>query len=117
MRATLGQLRNETPDDSAELRAAGLDRLPALCEAVTAAGAPVSRAPPRASQRPLPPAVGHAAYRILQESLTNVLRHAGAAGPRDGLPELRARGPGHPGDRRRLRSRAGGPGTGPAATG
>ena len=76
MRDTLGQLRNETPDESAELRAAGLDRLPALCEAVTAAGAPVT-VTTEGEPRPVPPAVGHAAYRILQESLTNVLRHAG----------------------------------------
>jgi signal transduction histidine kinase len=76
MRATLGQLRNETPDESAELREAGLDRLPALCEAVTAAGAPVTLTT-EGQLRPVPPAVGHAAYRILQESLTNVLRHAG----------------------------------------
>jgi signal transduction histidine kinase len=76
MRGTLGQLRNETPDESAELRAAGLDRLPALCEAVTAAGAPVT-VTTEGEPRPVPPAVGHAAYRILQESLTNVLRHAG----------------------------------------
>jgi signal transduction histidine kinase len=77
MRATLGQLRNETPDESAELREAGLDRLPALCEAVTAAGAPVTFTT-QGQLRPVSPAVGHAAYRILQESLTNVLRHAGA---------------------------------------
>jgi signal transduction histidine kinase len=76
MRTTLGQLRNETPDESAELRAGGLDRLPALCEAVTAAGAPVTLTT-EGQPRPLPPAVSHAAYRILQESLTNVLRHAG----------------------------------------
>jgi signal transduction histidine kinase len=77
MRATLSQLRNETPDESAELREAGLDRLPALCEAVTAAGAPVT-VTTEGQPRPVSPAVGHAAYRILQESLTNVLRHAGA---------------------------------------
>jgi signal transduction histidine kinase len=77
MRATLGQLRNETPDESAELREAGLDRLPALCEAVTAAGAPVTLTT-EGRPRPVSPAVSHAAYRILQESLTNVLRHAGA---------------------------------------
>ena len=76
MRATLGQLRNEAPDESAELREAGLDRLPALCEAVTAAGAPVTLTT-EGQLRPVPPAVGHATYRILQESLTNVLRHAG----------------------------------------
>ena len=51
--------------------------MPALCEAVTAAGAPVTLTTV-GQERPLPTAVGHAAYRILQESLTNVLRHAGA---------------------------------------
>ncbi|MGI8445747.1 MAG: sensor histidine kinase, partial [Streptosporangiaceae bacterium] len=77
MRATLGQLRHETPDDDPpDLRAAGLDRLPALCEAVTAAGAPVT-VTTEGQPRPVPPAVNHAAYRILQESPTNVLRHAG----------------------------------------
>ena len=76
MRDTLGQLRNETPDDSAELRAAGLDRLPALCDAVTAAGAPVTLST-EGQPRPVTAAVSHAAYRILQESLTNVLRHGG----------------------------------------
>jgi signal transduction histidine kinase len=76
MRVTLAQLRNETPDESPELRAAGLDRVPALCEAVTAAGAPVTLTTV-GQERPLPLAVDHAAYRILQESLTNVLRHGG----------------------------------------
>ena len=116
MRATLGQLRNETPDESAELREAGLDRLPALCEAVTAAGAPVTLTT-EGQPRPLSPAVGHAAYRILQESLTNVLRHAGAQAQRGGVPDLRARRPGHPGDRRWQRSRDGGRRTSSADTG
>src|SRR5262249_33319339 len=53
-----------------------VDGLPALRDAVTAAGAPVT-VEIEGEQRPLPPAVDQAAYRILQESLTNVLRHAG----------------------------------------
>ena len=77
MRATLGQLRTGTSGDPQTL-AGGLDRLPALCDAVTAAGAPVT-VEVEGEQRPLPPAVDQAAYRILQESLTNVLRHAGQA--------------------------------------
>ena len=82
MRATLGRLRSGAgpeemngegpPGDGA----AGLDRLPALCDAVTAAGAPV-RLEVAGEKVALPPAVDQAAYRILQESLTNVLRHAG----------------------------------------
>ena len=44
---------------------------------MTAAGAPVTFTTV-GQQRPVSPAVSHAAYRILQESLTNVLRHAGA---------------------------------------
>jgi signal transduction histidine kinase len=77
MRDTLGQLRGGGADvDGAETRAAGLDRLDSLSEAVRAAGAPVSVAI-EGQRVPLPPWVDHAAYRILQESLTNVLRHAG----------------------------------------
>ena len=53
----------------------GLGRLPELRAAVTAAGSPV-RVSVEGEPGPLPPAVDHAAYRILQESLTNVLRHA-----------------------------------------
>jgi len=56
----------------------GLDRLPELRDAVTAAGAPVTIAV-EGEQRPLPPSVDEVAYRIVQESLTNVLRHAGPA--------------------------------------
>jgi signal transduction histidine kinase len=55
---------------------AGLGRLAALAEAVRAAGAPVT-VTIEGQQAPLPASTDHAAYRILQESLTNVLRHAG----------------------------------------
>jgi len=50
--------------------------LDALAAAVRAAGAPVAVLI-EGQQSQLPPSVDHAAYRILQESLTNVLRHAG----------------------------------------
>jgi len=76
MRATLGQLREGPPDDGVPVPRGGLDRLPALRDAVIAAGAPVTITV-EGEQRPLPPAVDEVAYRILQESLTNVLRHAG----------------------------------------
>ena len=79
MRVTLGQLRGGGADvDEAEIRAAGLERLGSLSDAVRAAGAPVSVVV-EGGQTPLPTDVDHAAYRILQESLTNVLRHAGPA--------------------------------------
>ncbi len=78
MRATLGQLRDGTAGRDGPAGVGGLDRLPALCDAVTAAGAPVT-VEVKGEQRPLPTAVDQAAYRILQESLTNVLRHAGQA--------------------------------------
>jgi signal transduction histidine kinase len=56
----------------------GLDHLPELIELTRAAGLSVEvtvagKAPP------LPAAVQQAAYRIIQESLTNVARHAGQA--------------------------------------
>ncbi|HKA95518.1 MAG TPA: sensor histidine kinase [Streptosporangiaceae bacterium] len=78
MRATLAQLRDSAADGDGPAGTGGLDRLPALRDAVTAAGAPVT-IEVQGEQRPLPPAVDQTAYRILQESLTNVLRHAGQA--------------------------------------
>ena len=77
MRAVLGQLRGDGGTGGAvpAVEGLGLDRLPELSAAVTAAGSPV-RVSVEGEPGPLPPEVDHAAYRILQESLTNVLRHA-----------------------------------------
>nr|WP_237417683.1 histidine kinase [Actinomadura rayongensis] len=74
LRTTLSGLREG--DGGEDRDRAGLARLPALLDAVRAAGLPVEvevSGPPLR----LDPTVDHCAYRILQESLTNVLRHAG----------------------------------------
>src|ERR1700726_1691296 len=79
MRSVLGQLRRSEPGDYHAPGGAaqtGLARLEALRAAVTAAGAPVT-VTVEGDQRPLSAEADHSAYRILQESLTNVLRHAG----------------------------------------
>src|SRR6185437_14689113 len=62
--------------EQAATRTAGLARLDVLCSAVRAAGAPVT-VTVEGEPAALPPEADHGAYRILQESLTNVLRHAG----------------------------------------
>jgi signal transduction histidine kinase len=84
MRAVLGQLRSGPGGSGGSGGAAGsdlgLDRLSELRAAVTAAGSPVT-VTIEGEQEPLPSAVDHAAYRILQESLTNVLRHATGGTP------------------------------------
>jgi signal transduction histidine kinase len=88
MRTVLGQMRDRPAGPEPSQQAGenggtwGLDRLPALREAVTAAGSPV-RVSVEGEQAALPPDVDHAAYRILQESLTNVLRHAAPGTPAD----------------------------------
>src|SRR5690348_5990681 len=64
MRATLGQLRQEAQDSGIGVTPGGLDRLGALRDAVTAAGAPVTIAV-EGDQRPLPPPVDEVAYRIV----------------------------------------------------
>ena len=77
LRATLGAVRRgDDPEDRAP--APGLVRLDALVDRTRAVGVPVTVdiAGPLPT---LPAAVDLAAYRIIQESLTNVLRHAGRA--------------------------------------
>ena len=79
MRSVLGQLRRSEPGDHhapGDAGQTGLGRLEALRDAVTAAGAPVT-VTVEGDRRPLSAEADHSAYRILQESLTNVLRHAG----------------------------------------
>jgi signal transduction histidine kinase len=71
LRATLGVLRNE--EDGS-----GLGQLDNLVARARAAGLPVTITVTGA-ERPLPPDVDQAAYRIVQEALTNVSRHAGHA--------------------------------------
>jgi signal transduction histidine kinase len=57
---------------------AGLDRLDELVASTAAAGVEVDLKI-HGHRRPLPTSVDLAAFRIVQESLTNVVRHAGAA--------------------------------------
>ena len=74
LRATLGSLRSAEED--APLRPQpGLDGLAALTEGFSAAGVRVQTTV-TGERRPLPATVDLAAYRIVQEALTNVARHA-----------------------------------------
>ncbi len=78
LRATLGVLRADPEAGDDETQVSGLDRLGDLVERARAAGVPAV-VTVSGQQRPLPPAVDRAAYRIVQEALTNVARHAGSA--------------------------------------
>jgi signal transduction histidine kinase len=73
LRETLGVLR--TDEDS---QGSGLCQLDALVARARAAGLPVT-VTVGGTERRLPPDVDQAAYRIVQEALTNVARHAGHA--------------------------------------
>jgi signal transduction histidine kinase len=77
LRAILDVLR-QVDGDSPAVPVPDLRAIQALVDATTAAGTPTTL---RADGQPvpLPPAVALAAYRIVQESLTNVVRHAGRA--------------------------------------
>ena len=72
LRATLQVLRTEDGDGS------GLCQLDGLVARSRSAGLPVT-VTVTGARRPLPPDVDQAAYRIVQEALTNVSRHAGRA--------------------------------------
>ncbi|MGK4581533.1 sensor histidine kinase [Kitasatospora sp. HPMI-4] len=56
----------------------GLDRLGALIAGVREAGMPVELTV-TGQRRPVPPGVELAAYRVVQEALTNTVKHAGGA--------------------------------------
>ncbi|GAB3883088.1 hypothetical protein GCM10027612_14570 [Microbispora bryophytorum subsp. camponoti] len=88
-RAAMAELRNvmgllagpggerlDGPSDGLEPQP-GLDQLDALVERVRAAGVPVrvEVSPPG----PLPPGIDLAAYRVVQEALTNTIKHAAGA--------------------------------------
>ncbi len=75
MRALLGVLQDQPGQPTAP--APGLTELPALLEQVTEAGLTV-RTEAHGEPRTLRPAADLAAYRVVQEALTNVLKHAGA---------------------------------------
>ena len=77
LRTMLGALR-QGDEDAPRAPAPGLDRVDELVELTRAAGIPVT-VQTVGEARPLPAAVDLAAYRIVQESLTNVARHAGEA--------------------------------------
>jgi signal transduction histidine kinase len=78
LRAALKGLRNGQDEGAAPRpAAAGLDDLPELVAGVSGAGLTVDldmAAVPEA----VPPPIAHAGYRIVQEGLTNVLRHSAA---------------------------------------
>jgi signal transduction histidine kinase len=83
MRATLGVLRG-VDDAPPRHPVAGLARLADLLEENRSAGLPVELEV-SGSPRELPASVDHAAYRIVQEALTNTRRHAGPANARVAL--------------------------------
>lgn len=75
LRATLGVLRH-VDEEEPLAPAPGLERLDELLAGAADAGLQVE-VTVTGTPRTLPPAVDLAAYRIVQESLTNVIRHAG----------------------------------------
>ena len=75
MHRMLGVLRSA--EDGERGPAPGLDRVPELLDAARTAGLHADLTI-GGTVRPLPPGVDLAAYRIVQEAVTNVLRHASA---------------------------------------
>jgi signal transduction histidine kinase len=76
LRQILGVLRQEETDESGV--AQPLTSLEDLATAAGSAGAQVTLTR-GGTPRPLPPLIEHAAYRVIQEGVTNALRHARGA--------------------------------------
>ena len=75
VRQVLDTLR--APGAAPRAPAPGLDRLPELVEQAASAGLTVA-VETRGAHRDLPPGTDLAAFRIVQEALTNVVRHSGS---------------------------------------
>ena len=75
LRATLGVLRQ--PVEASMVQVPTLEQLTDLADVLRTGGIEVSVSREGRDQ-PVPVEVGNVAYRILQEALTNVLRHSGA---------------------------------------
>jgi signal transduction histidine kinase len=81
LRATVGLLRQSGDTATPAEPPPGLSRLPTLLESFRRAGLEVS-VHQEGTARPLPPGVDLTAYRIVQEALTNVTKHAGTGSAR-----------------------------------
>ncbi len=84
LRRMLGVLRQDGAADGVVPPAPGLDGLDGLLARTTAAGIELEVSV-RGAPRPLPAGVDLSAYRIVQEALTNVVKHAGARHCRVGI--------------------------------
>ena len=78
LRRLLGALREDGDGPASRAPQPGDLAIGSLVDSVREAGVPVSLTV-RGDPRPLPDAVALSAYRIVQESLTNVVKHAGPA--------------------------------------
>jgi signal transduction histidine kinase len=83
MRRLLGMMR-AGDEELALAPQPSIKHLPELCEQLRAAGLPVEMVV-EGDAAPLPPGVDVSAYRIVQEALTNALKHAGPASARVGV--------------------------------
>jgi signal transduction histidine kinase len=108
LRHLLGLLAPAGGDEAALVPQPGAGQVPSLVERVRAAGLSVELTVTGA--RDLPPGVDLAAYRVVQEALTNVIKHAGTARA-DVVLEYR------PDDLLITVTDDGRPGTGPAGAG
>ncbi|MFD4440011.1 sensor histidine kinase [Nocardia sp. NPDC058519] len=81
LRATVGLLRQAGDANASAEPSPGLSQLPLLLESFSRAGLQVTM-DHEGAPTPLPPGVDLTAYRIIQEALTNVSKHAGTSSAR-----------------------------------